>query len=71
MTSGEVETYFENGEWRNAIVPGEDLGGPYASRQEAITAGRDAARDRGVEHVIRDEVGTVVEQIEATDNDAP
>jgi hypothetical protein len=62
MTSGEVETYFENGQWKNAVVPGEDIGGPYATREEAISAGRQAARERGVEHVVRDEEGSVVEQ---------
>lgn len=62
MTSGEVETYFENGQWKNAVVPGEDIGGPYATRDEAVAAGREAARDRGVEHVVRDEEGSVVEQ---------
>jgi hypothetical protein len=58
---GEVETYYEDGEWRNAIVPGEDIGGPYGSRDEAVASGREAARERGVEHVVRDEQGTVVE----------
>jgi hypothetical protein len=62
MTSGEVETYFENGQWKNAVVPGEDIGGPYATREEAIGAGRQAARERGVEHVVRDEEGSVVQQ---------
>jgi hypothetical protein len=62
MTSGEVETYFENGQWKNAVVPGEDIGGPYATREEAISAGRQAARERGVEHVVRDEEGSVVQQ---------
>jgi hypothetical protein len=65
MTSGEVETYYEDGEWRNAVVPGEDLGGPYPSQEEAVAAGRELARQRGVEHVVRDQVGTVVEQTEA------
>jgi hypothetical protein len=61
MTSGEVETYFENGEWKNASVPGEDLGGPYSTRDEAVAAGREIAHERGVGHVVRDEHGTVVE----------
>ena len=65
MTGAEVETYYEDGEWRNAIVPGEDVGGPYAGRDEAVAAGREVARERGVEHVVRDEVGTVVEQAPA------
>jgi hypothetical protein len=59
---GEVETYFEDGKWKNAIVPGEDIGGPYDSRDEAVAAGRDAARERKVEHVVRDEQGEVVDQ---------
>jgi Uncharacterized protein conserved in bacteria (DUF2188) len=62
MTSAEVETYYEQGAWKNAVVPGEDLGGPYPSRDEAVAAGREAARERGVDHVVRDEEGTVVDQ---------
>lgn len=59
---GEVETYFENGQWKNAIVPGEDIGGPYDSRDEAVAAGAEAARERGLDHVVRDEQGTVVDE---------
>ena len=59
---GEVETYYEDGRWKNAIVPGEDLGGPYDSREDAVAAGREAACERGVEHVVRDEEGTVIDQ---------
>jgi hypothetical protein len=61
MANGEVETYYEDGEWKNAVVPGEDIGGPYSTRDEAVAAGREAAQELGVEHVVRDEQGTVVE----------
>jgi len=63
MTSSDVETYFEDGAWRN-WVDGGQLGGPHPSRDDAIAEGRDAARDRGVEHVIRDEQASVVDREE-------
>jgi hypothetical protein len=59
---GDAETCYDGGEWRNAMVPGEDICGPYGSRDAAVAAGREAARERGVDHVVRDEQGTVVEE---------
>jgi hypothetical protein len=59
MTSENIETYFEDGAWRN-WVDGEQLGPPHPDRDGAIAEARDVARDRGLEHIIRDEEATVV-----------
>ena len=59
MSSSAVETYFEDGAWRN-WADGGQLGGPHPSRDQAVAEGRQVARDRGVEHIIRDEQATVV-----------
>lgn len=59
--SDEVETYYENGAWRN-WARGEDIGRPHESRSEAVAEGREAAIERRVEHVLRDEHATVVDR---------
>jgi hypothetical protein len=60
--ASDIETYFENDAWWNWVQGGEQLGGPYPSQDEAVAAGREAARERNVEHVIRDEQATIVER---------
>ncbi|WP_028644132.1 DUF2188 domain-containing protein [Nocardioides sp. URHA0020] len=58
-----IETYYADGVWRNSVGRnGPPLGGEYQSREAALADARDAARVRGVEHVVRDEVGTVVQR---------
>jgi len=59
--SGEVETYYENGAWRN-WVDGAEVGAAHATREEAVAEGRRLAADRNTEHVVRDEQATVVER---------
>lgn len=59
--SHDVETYFESGAWRN-WSDGQDLGGPYGSREEAVAAGRRFASERRAQHIVRDEHGTVIER---------
>ena len=61
--SGEVETYYENGAWRN-WVDGEEVGRAHSTRAEAVAEGRELAADRDTEHVVRDEQATVVERRE-------
>ena len=58
---GAVETYRESVVWRN-WSEGEQIGGPHESRGEAATEGREAASERHVEHVVRDEQATVVDR---------
>ena len=59
--SGEVETYYEDGAWRN-WSEGDEIGRPHESRDEAVAEGREAASERRVEHVVRDEQATVVDR---------
>lgn len=59
MVTGEVETYYEDGAWRN-WADGAELGSPHRERDAAIAEGRALAAERGVEHIVRDEQATVV-----------
>jgi hypothetical protein len=64
VVSGEVETYYEDGSWRN-WADGADLGTVHQHRDEAVAEGRAQAAERGVEHIVRDEQATVVERDDA------
>lgn len=58
---GDIETYFEHGEWKNWDQDAEvDVGDPHATREEAVAEGRELARQRSVEHVVRDQDATIV-----------
>lgn len=35
------------------------MGGTHATKEQAVSAGRDEARQRGVEHVIHNQHGTI------------
>jgi hypothetical protein len=57
-----IETYCEEGQWRNSVDRGGPLLGEYRTREAAVEAGRDEARIRGVQHVIRGNDGAVTER---------
>ncbi|GAA1808124.1 hypothetical protein GCM10009795_061680 [Nocardioides hankookensis] len=57
-----IETYCEDGEWRNRMRGREPLPGTYGGQAAAVEVGRDEARIRGVAHVIRRIDGTVAER---------
>ena len=69
--AGDIETYFENDAWWNWVQDGDRVGGPYPSQDEAVAAGREAARERDVEHVIRDRQATIVERDEPAEEATP
>lgn len=62
MVGEPIETYCEGGRWQNSVGRGGPLRGEYPTREAAVEAGRDEARVRGVQHVIRDADGDVVER---------
>lgn len=61
MPRGDVETYHHrDGKWRNRIQGEDDvLSGDYDTREAAVEAGRDEARRRKVEHIIKKVDGTI------------
>lgn len=63
MRTTYVETFVEEGRWRNRI-DGRHRGpnASFESRADAVAAGRSLARALQVEHVVTDADGTVVER---------
>lgn len=63
MPAGDVETFHMDGKWWNRIEgQDDDRQGPYATREHAVTDGRDTARDLKVEHIIRGMDGQIHER---------
>lgn len=62
MPEGDVLTFHVDGSWRNRIEGHEELPGEHGTRAEAVTAGRDEARDRRVEHIVHNLDGTIGER---------
>lgn len=62
MVGEPIETYCEDGLWRNSVGPHGPVTGEFRSRDEAVEAGRDEARVRGVQHVLRDTDGAPIER---------
>lgn len=50
---GDVETYFENGHWKNKVQGNSRASNVHESRAAAVKAGREMARKRRVEHIIK------------------
>jgi hypothetical protein len=48
--------------WLNEIEDGEELGGSYATKEVAVSAGREEAISRKTEHVIHNQDGTISER---------
>ncbi|WP_243061098.1 DUF2188 domain-containing protein [Nocardioides sp. SR21] len=48
--------------WRNSVGPRGPVTGEFPTREAALEAGRDEARVRGVQHVVRDLDGTAIER---------
>jgi hypothetical protein len=63
VAQGDIETYHEDGVWKNKRE-GTDrvFGAGYNTKDEAIAAGRDAAKADKVEHVIKNENGQIAEK---------
>ena len=70
MPSGDVETYWENGQWHLRIEGTNDSFRSCDTKAEAIEIGGHWARHLKVEHVIRSEDGTVSEHTDANQGDA-
>ncbi len=62
MPEGDIETYHLDGKWRNRVEALEDLPGEHDRKADAVLEGRDEARDRKVEHIIRNLDGTIAER---------
>jgi hypothetical protein len=62
MPAGDVETYHADGKRKSRIEALDDLPGQHDTKAEAVRVGRDEARERKVEHIIRNLDGTIGER---------
>ena len=62
MPKGDVETFHDGGAWHNKVESTGELLGTYPTKAEAQSAGRDEARARKVEHIIRNLDGRIGER---------
>lgn len=54
MAEGDVETRSNRGQWENHVEGRPELSQSFASRDEAIDAGRQLAAELHAHHVVRD-----------------
>jgi hypothetical protein len=52
VAKGFVHTVYKRDTWLNEVEEGDELPGTYATKEEAIAAGRERARRDKTEHVI-------------------
>jgi hypothetical protein len=60
--AGFVHTVYKRETWLNEIEDSEELPGSYATKEVAVSAGREEAIDRKTEHVIHNEDGAISER---------
>lgn len=59
MTKGDIETYYEDGRWKNRPEGNARASDIHDTKAAAQAAGRATAIKRGVEHVIKRVDGTI------------
>ena len=62
MPKGDIETYFEDGQWKNRVSGSSRAANTHGTKQPAEQAGREMARNRKVEHIIKKKDGTIGER---------
>ena len=60
---GDVETYFENGRWKNKVQGNTRASSVHETRTAALSAGREMAHKRKVDHIVKDEGDAAQEHI--------
>jgi hypothetical protein len=69
LPKGDVETYFENGRWKNKVQGNSRASNVHETKAAAVSAGREMARKRKVDHVIKNDAGAVVQEATSDGND--
>jgi hypothetical protein len=62
MPKGDVETYLENSRWKNKVEGSARAANSFDTKAEAQAKGREMARKRKVEHIVRKRDGTIGER---------
>ena len=71
MADNDVETRSNRGQLENRVEGSPELSQSYASREEAIDAGRELAASLGSRHVVRDSppTGVITDEDPASGSD--
>jgi hypothetical protein len=62
MAKGDIETYHEGDQWKNKVEGSSRAANTHGTKAEAQAKGREMAKDREVEHVIKKLDGTIGEK---------
>jgi hypothetical protein len=62
MAKGDIETYYEDGQWKNRPQGNDRASSTHDTKAEAQPKGREMAKDRKVEHVVKKKDGTIGER---------
>lgn len=58
---GDVETYFEDGRWKNKVEGNDLASSTHPTKDDGRTNGREMAIVHAVDHIVRDRDGTISE----------
>lgn len=62
MPDGDVETFYDHGQWRNKVLGDSRVSSVHETKAAATALGEQIAAQRRVEHVIRNMDGTIGER---------
>jgi hypothetical protein len=62
MAKGDIETYNEDGVWKNRPQGNDRASNTAANKADAVAKGREMAKDRKVEHIVKKLDGTIGER---------
>jgi hypothetical protein len=62
VAQGDIETYNEDGTWKNRPQGNERASSTHDTKADAERAGREMAKERKVEHIIKKLDGTIGER---------
>jgi hypothetical protein len=62
MAQGDVVTYYEDGVWKSKVEGSSRAAHSGGTKTEQASVGRQMAQERGVEHTIRNQDGTIAEK---------
>ncbi|MEJ3404623.1 DUF2188 domain-containing protein [Rathayibacter sp. YIM 133350] len=71
MAEGDVQTRDNRGQWENSVEGRPELSQSYASRDEAVEAGRELAASLGSKHVVTESepTGVITDEDPASEDD--
>lgn len=62
MPQGDIETFHKNDQWFNRIEGTDEMTEGYRTKGQAAEVGREMAKERKVEHIIRNLDGQIGER---------